>query len=285
MGTLATAILACVLFGSSASIVCRAADEVQSLTTGDGVALEILGLKPAAPAPTLFILALDAKSTLTSPLYRQAGNVLRKQGYLCVSVDLPCHGAAKRAGEPSELAGWRRRIDAGDDPMAELTRRLKSALDFLIAEGYTDAQRVAACGTSRGGFSALHFAAADPRVRCVAAYIPVTDLKALREFRGAENAPLVQQLALDKHADRLAGRAVWIAIGDRDERVDTDAAIRFARALSAAAAAKKLPSQVELHVCPAVGHRTPDGAAEQSAAWISRILGAAATHAAPQGTR
>lgn len=273
MRTLAIIVFASLLVGLSANANGHAAEAVLPLKTSNGVEFSILGPKPEKPAPTLFIFALDAKTTLNSPLYRQAGNVLAKQGYLCVSVDLPCHGDQKRAGEPGELAGWRHRVDAGDDPMAELTRRTKSVLAFLIAEGYTDADRVAACGTSRGGFSALHIAAADPRVKCVAAYSPVTDLKALREFKGAEDAPLVRQLALVKHADRLAGRAVWISIGDRDERVDTDAAIRFARALSAASAAKKLPSGVELHVGPAEGHHTPDGAAEQSAAWIAKVLG------------
>ena len=39
-------------------------------------------------------------------------------------------------------------------------------------------------GTSRGGFAALHLAAADSRVGSAAALAPVTDLAALREFQG-----------------------------------------------------------------------------------------------------
>jgi dienelactone hydrolase len=252
--------------------VCRAA-EVNALRTPDGVDFAILGDKPAAPAPTLFIFALDARGTLASDVYRRAGNRLAPKGFLCVSVDLPCHGAQHRPDEPKELAGWRHRVDAGEDPMADLARRVKSVLDYLIAERYSDPERIAACGTSRGGFSALHVAAADPRIKCVAAYSPVSDLKALREFKGAEQSPLVKQLAVANHADRLAGRAVWIAIGDQDQRVDTDASIALARALSTAAARKKLPRHVELHVTPADGHNTPADAPQQSAAWITRILG------------
>src|SRR5690349_8576947 len=84
----------------------------QVLKTGDGVAFSLLGEKPAVPAPTLFIFALDADRTLSSAMYRQAGDILAGRGYLCVSLDLPCHGAQRRNGEAAELKGWRQRIDA-----------------------------------------------------------------------------------------------------------------------------------------------------------------------------
>jgi dienelactone hydrolase len=120
-------------------------------------------------------------------------------------------------------------------------------LDHLIAAGVADPERVAACGTSRGGFAALHFAAADPRVKCVAAFAPATDLGALSEFRGAGDHPLAARLALQRRDDDLAGRAVWLVIGDRDERVGTDHVVSEPR-----------------------GHATPAGAAEQGAKWIEQ---------------
>ena len=121
---------------------------------------------------------------------------------------------------------------------------------------------MAACGTSRGGFAALHFAAADPRVKCVAAFAPVTDLGALTEFRGAEQNPLVARLALEHRADDLAGRAIWLIIGDRDDRVGTDNVIRFARSVTAASLKNGETAHVTLHVVPEPkGHTTPAGAA------------------------
>jgi dienelactone hydrolase len=240
--------------------------------TPDGVTFATLGGKPAKPAPTLFVFAKDHAGTLTAPLYLAAGNVLDPQGWLCVSLDLPCHGAQQREGEPDGLGGWRYRVDAGDDPMAEFTTRCSRVLDYLIAEGYTDKSRVATCGTSRGGFSALHFAAADPRVACAVGYAPVTDLAALEEFKGVEQAPPVRRLAVAQHADKLADRAIWISIGATDHRVDTDMAIATARAITAAAVARELPDRVSLTVMPSPGHSTPAGYAEQSAAWIVRTL-------------
>ncbi|MEX0977757.1 MAG: prolyl oligopeptidase family serine peptidase [Pirellulales bacterium] len=247
-----------------------AAPQLVAAKTPDGVSFATLGGKPAKPAPTLFIFSTDDTTSLTSPVYLAAGTILSKQGWLCVSLDLPCHGQQQREGEPGGLEGWRYRIDKSDDPMVEFTARSRNVLDYLIAAGYTDKNRVAVCGTSRGGFSALHFAAADPRVACAVGYAPVTDLAALSEFKGAQRAPLVRQLALTNHADKLAGRAIWITIGATDQRVDTDAAIATARAITAASVAKRLPDRVSLHVLPSPGHTTPEGFAEQSAQWILR---------------
>ena len=255
---------------------------LQTLETRTGVRFGLWSNAPAAPAtpasqampaPTLFILASTIDGTLGDAYYRQAGNALAAHGYLCVSIDLPGHGTQRRTNEPPELPGWRQRFERGDDFVAETNQRLSQVLDHLIAAGHTDAARVAACGTSRGGFLALHFAAHDPRVKCVAAYAPVLDLAALREFRGAETNALVRSLALLQHAEKLAGRAAWLIIGDRDERVGTEHAITFARRLTERSLARGLPGRVDLHVIVEPrGHTTPPGAPEQSATWIRAQL-------------
>lgn len=142
-------------------------------------------------------------------------------------------------------------------------------LDHLIQSGIADAKRIAACGTSRGGFLAIHFAAHDGRVKCAAGFAPVTDLAALREFRAIADSSFVRALSLETQAKQLAGRPVWIVIGDQDERVGTDLAINFARKLTAASREQKLDSRVELHVLPEPrGHTTPPGSPQQAASWI-----------------
>jgi dienelactone hydrolase len=241
------------------------------MTTADGVSFGIWPAKPTKPAPTLVILSGSWQDALGSETYRKAGTHLAEDGYLCVSVDLPCHGADVKPKE-SGLTGWRVRCDRGEDIMADLTGRLTKVLDYLIAEQLADPERIAVVGTSRGGFAAMHFAAADPRIRCVAGYAPVTDLAKLSEFKGAEQSPLVGKLALANYADALAAKGVWIIIGDRDLRVDTDSAIALARKISAAAVAKGLTPRVDLHVLSSPGHTSPPGAAETSAVWIDAQL-------------
>ena len=66
--------------------------------------------------------------------------------------------------------------------VAEIVAKARAVLDLLVHQGIADPERVAACGTSRGGFLAYHFAASESRVKAVAGISPVTRLNALREL-------------------------------------------------------------------------------------------------------
>ena len=247
--------------------------EVITAKTPDGVGYGLWGAKVTYPAPTLFIFASDIKATLDNPYFRQCGDALAEQGYLCVSLDLPGHGTDQRAGEPGALGTWRTRSDDGEDFIKPFTDRARTVLDHLIATGAADPQRVAACGTSRGGFMALQVAAADPRIRATAAFAPVTNLMALREFTGAKNTDHVAELSLLANAEKLAGRSLWVIIGDRDDRVSTDDAIAFARKVTNSSLEKTSASDVTLLVLPEPkGHTTPKGAPELAVAWMAERL-------------
>ncbi len=244
-------------------------------TTPEGVEYGLWGDRQTTPAATLFVLATTIEATLGNPYYRQCGNELEDLGYLLVSIDLPCHGSQSVAGEPAGLDGWSHRAGMDVDFVADSNARLSHVLDELIATGVTDADRVAVGGTSRGGFLALHFAAHDPRVKCAAAFAPVTDLTALTEFESLQEQPFVAQLGLLNQVDKLAGRPVWIVIGDRDARVGTQHAIDLARHLSAVAQERATVSHVELLVMSEPrGHSTPPGSSKHAADWIRRQLSA-----------
>lgn len=250
-----------------------AAPTVVTRQTPTGDRFGTWGKLPDRPSPTLFVLASTVEGTLGDAYFRQCGNALAADGYLLVSIDLPCHGKQHRPDEPAGLTGWRHRCEQGEDFVAETNKRLARVLDHLIASGHTDSGKVAVCGTSRGGYLALQFAAHDGRVKCVAAYAPVTDLTALREFHGSEKNELVQSLSMIKQAGKLSGRAVWIIIGDSDDRVGTDHAIDLARRITKESRSKGVDSQVDLHVIAEPrGHTTPTGAAERSAVWIRRHI-------------
>jgi CubicO group peptidase (beta-lactamase class C family)/dienelactone hydrolase len=246
-----------------------AAKPVEILKTTGGVRFGLMGTKPAAPAPTLLVFASDIATTLESDDYNKAGKLLAREGVLCVALDMPCHGQDARDGEPQGLDGWGARLRKDEDFLGTFAKNASAVLDHLIAEGYTDREKVSVCGTSRGGFVALHFAAAEPRVRCVAAFAPVTDLIALREFRElAEHAP-TKALALAHQAAKLAGRPIWMCIGNNDERVDTDRAIAFTREVVKASVAQKKPALIEIHVMTSAGHTIHPTAQNEAAAWIA----------------
>jgi dienelactone hydrolase len=220
------------------------------------------------PAPTLLLFAMAGADTLCTEPYCRVGRLLHAQGWNVVSLDLSCHGADSRANEPTELAGWAARTAAGEDFVAPFLKRVNDVVAHLVTRSLADPARIAAAGTSRGGFLAFHAAAANPRIRAVAAFAPVTDLIALNEFAGQKENPLVRRLALVNAAEALAGRAAWITIGNADARVDTDKAIAFARALASASQARSLVCDVTLHVLPTPRHCSFSEWHDEAANWL-----------------
>jgi dienelactone hydrolase len=244
---------------------------MQILKTATGVRFGVLGVKPAKPAPAIFIFSSTIEESLGDVYFRQCGDILVTKGYLCVALDLPCHGLDKRHDEPFGLEGWRYRIDHNEPVIAEFTDRVSDVLSCLIDEGYTDCEKVAVCGTSRGGFLAAHVAAADSRIKCVAMFAPVVDIAMLQEFKNFKPRDVIPSAALVNVNDKLVGRDIWIVIGDQDTRVDTDSVIAFARAVSRVSGEK---SRIELHVMPEPrGHTVPERSAQHAAAWIINLLG------------
>jgi dienelactone hydrolase len=248
---------------------------VDALRTRSGTAYAVLPFHAAPPAPTLLLLAMAGADTLTTEPYCRVGRLLHAQGWNVASLDLPCHGADRRPDErgvPTELADWATRITAGEDIVATFRAQVNDVIDHLVASGAADPSRIAAVGTSRGGFMAFQAGAGDPRIRAIAAFGPVTDLLALREFAGLEANPLVRRLALADAAAALADRAVWITIGHADSRVGTDKAVAFAETLRNAAAARNLPPRITLRIMPVPGHTTAPGMHEEAAVWLASIF-------------
>lgn len=244
-----------------------------TLETPEGVRFGIWGNQVKYPAPTLLVFSASIEDSLEDPYYRQCGNALAEHGFLCVSVDLPGHGNDHQADEPGGLSTWRVRSDQGKDFVTPFTDQVSGVLDHLIATGYTEAERIAACGTSRGGFMALQVTAADCRIRATAAFAPVTALTALREFHEVANPEHVDSLSLNGQAEQLLGRSLWLVIGDRDDRVGTDKTIALARLVTTKSLALSKSADVTLLVKPEPkGHTTPAGSPEAAADWILEKL-------------
>ena len=249
-----------------------AVTEPMTAHTPTGAAYALLAPHDGGPAPTLLLLAMAGADTLTTEPYCRGGRVLHARGWNVVSLDLPCHGADRRAGEPPELAGWATRTAAGEDIVATFCARVNELVDHLVATGVADPARIAAAGTSRGGFMAFHAAAGNRRIRAVAAFAPVTDLLALSEFAGQEDNPLARRLALANTVATMADRAVWITIGNADTRVDTDRVVGFARALAREATACSLPPRITLRVLAIPGHRSFSEWHDQAADWLEEEI-------------
>ncbi|MBS0662981.1 MAG: alpha/beta fold hydrolase [Verrucomicrobia bacterium] len=264
------------LGAASAALAAQAATPAPAvamtlLRLPNGERIGLIGEHPGQPAPTLFVLQGTLDVARAEPIYTEIARLLAKHGYMSVLLDAPGHGEDHRPNEPTELNSWRERLDHGEDFVASFTARARAVLDYLVKERYADPSRVAACGTSRGGFLAFQLAAAEPRIRCIGGISPVTDLRALREFDHAQRPAAADALALIRVVPQLAGRPAWISIGNNDHRVSTEAAIAFSRALVHAGATKVKdgdPVPVELIVNTSPGHRSSFHDHELLAEWM-----------------
>jgi hypothetical protein len=147
---------------------------------------------------------------------------------------------------------------AGADPFAQFIAQGRAVIDDCLAQGIGAQGQVYVCGTSRAGYCALRLAAADRRIAGVAGFAPVTDWRILAEFAPVRDDAAIAALALEEWAGALWARAVFLAIGNRDARVGTDACVRFALRLLEAQTASAGTGSLALHVVQEEGHRLGD---------------------------
>jgi dienelactone hydrolase len=175
----------------------------------------------------LLTFSSTSREAMTVAPYDESAKAFVAAGHRALSFDLPEHGDRVTPGREAGIAGMCQALVAGQDPFGLFVVDGRAAVDACLQRGLARAGRVFACGVSRGGYCALRLAAADPRIGGVATFAPVTDWRTLREFAHVKSRNDVAALNLENYAAKLAGRPVWLAIGNRDDRVGTDCCTRF----------------------------------------------------------
>ena len=206
--------------------------------------------------PALLLnFAADKSVTLNTEPYNITPQMFLDAGHRAASFDLPCHGDREVQGQPRGIAGFCAEWQRGVDVFAGFVDEGRAVLDALIEFQLAEPGRIFVSGTSRGGYCALRLMAADERIGAAAAFAPVTDWRILNEFAEVKDAPEIADLALTRFAESFAGRSVWMAIGNCDARVGTDACLRFAEAVVRAEAKQGCSSsRFVLHVVPERAH-------------------------------
>jgi len=209
----------------------------------------------------LLYLAMDRQTNLNVQPYRIAADEFLAAGHCAASFDLPNHGElVNKYGE--SLVGIAAAMADGMDVFGLVGRLASAAIDACLAAAPGPPRRVFVAGTSRGGLSALHAAAADPRIRAAAAFAPVTDLASLTEFASVAALPITRRSCAAALVERLADRPVFITIAANDPRVGTHHCRDFCNRLKAAG------GDVELVVVPGEEHSLPDEAYRQGAVFL-----------------
>jgi pimeloyl-ACP methyl ester carboxylesterase len=237
--------------------------------TPNGTAYATLPIHPGGPAPTVLLFAMSAVQSLTIDSFNRTGTLLHALGWNVVSLDMPCHGDDIRPGEPPETLGWVKRIGSGENIITPFKKKVNDVIDHLIRRNVIDPKRLAATGTSRGGFMAFHAAAGNPAIRAVAALAPVTDYRQVSEFADHIDNPLVHEMILDHSVESLADRWLWITVGNNDDRVGSTSVVNFVNLLTAENLRRRVRAGVTLHLLPTPGHASFAAWHDDAADWIS----------------
>lgn len=187
----------------------------------------------AAQPWLLLTFSTDRQTSLTGEPYCGPGYQFLRAGHRVASFDLPAHGDRIDA-RGKGIDGLRERFLANDDPFVRFCGDGSAVIDELIRRNLAVEGRIAVVGVSRAGYCATRLLAADRRIAGGAALAPVTDWRVLSEFAEVRTRDDVARLALEQFAPALVGRPLYMAMGNRDQRVGTDALLRFGASLCVA---------------------------------------------------
>jgi dienelactone hydrolase len=180
------------------------------------------------------------------------------QGYRVLGFDLPNFGS--RMDEYGKgITGLGKAFVNGGDPFSAFVEDTVAVIDTCVEHNWAIPGRIAICGTSRGAYFALRAMAADPRIGAGAGFAPVTDWRDLTEFREYRHRTDIAALRLACFARQLAGRTVFLCIGNHDERVSTVSCCRFFLSLSEANQSQGNDgTSVDFFCAPEEGHTCGD---------------------------
>ena len=210
----------------------------------------------------LLTFAAGREGSLFNAPYKHTAEAFLEAGHRALSFDFVGHGERIDRFGPG-IDGLRNSLVLGGvDPFSVFAEDARAVIDTCVGRGLVRPGRIAASGTSRGGYLALYLLAHEPRVAAVAGFAPVTDWRVLAEFKDDIERPEVIALAMSRCAAQMAGRSVFLTIGRNDLRVGTDTCTALHEILAAAG------TEVEFALTDDPGHQMGMAGYERGAAWL-----------------
>ena len=221
--------------------------------------------------PAIFYFALSGEESLCQDPYNQPVQFLSDFPIRIFSISLPSHDLGLSPAEA--LKSWSEDIASNKKPTEEFIENARFCLSYLVKEGLIEKKQLGLMGLSRGGFIASHLAAFEPDIRYILQFAPLTKLSFAKDFKNIEN---IASYDVHNLASYLYDRDIKIYIGNLDQRVGTENAFMFARALAQTAFAHKIRSpQVEMVITPSLGHQghgTSPQTFKDGALWLANYL-------------
>jgi predicted esterase len=224
-------------------------------------------LSPPNPKnlPLLLLFVANTETALGPESPNPIAQNMARRDCMVVAIELPCHGQHLTQCPAPELIGWATIASSDATLFQGLIAETHAILDAVIQSGWVDPNRIAASGVSRGAYAAFAVAGVQPDIKHLAVFSPVTELSALSEFTQIPT----EWNKID--ANRLAGKNIWIAINNNDQRVGTANAVRFSQTL------KSIPgndvADVQCYLIPENGHAVSRVTFTRGEAWLAKKLG------------
>ena len=238
------------------------------------------GLGPEAGAlPAFFYFALSGEESLNLAPYNSPASLLQGELIRVYSMTIPGHGPG--FDKFHAIRYWADQMGQERYILNDFFKTAAFSIDWLIEQGYAAPEHLAVGGLSRGGFIAAHLAARDKRIKTLLGFAPLTRLSALEEFASVKQATRVKLRAASLDLEHLTDdlthlRHLRFYIGNRDERVDTDACYSFIRKLADKAhEIRARHMHVELRISHSIGHKghgTAPQIFEEGIAWLKERL-------------
>jgi hypothetical protein len=199
-----------------------------------------------SPDPVLLFVVGSPTMHFLSPHQKQA-EYFWEQGHRAVSFP------DSSVGHSLEL--FRDRILEGTDPTVAFIERSKAVLKYCVDQKWVKPDRIVVSGISRFGYYAFRLMAEDDSLKIGGGFSPVTDWRDLSEFEEQRDLDVVKDLRLSLWAEKLAGKKIYMAIGNHDDRVSTLSCAQFFLDLNAANRKRGFDgSLVDFFVTPDIGH-------------------------------
>ncbi len=202
------------------------------------------------PNPVL-LLTIGGPTTHLLPPNQQPAEYFLQRGHRVVSFPV--------GSMPGDLAKLRDMVLQGPDPFEEFVTIARAVLKHCVDQKWAKPDRIVVTGISRYAYLAFRLMAADEQFKIGGGFAPVTDWRDLSEFGPQRDSKQIADLRLSLLADKLAGKKIFLSIGNHDERVSTLSCCHFFLDLNAANQKRGFdPSLVDLFVTPDLGHTCGD---------------------------